>query len=173
MAGRLGTGTQFSVHLLQHCNSCCRILIIKQLRTRGKIYPFVNIIPFEANENFCSFMKRWYFIGLQIALKKNYYGFVAGGLKSCVEERQPLLCWNEWIFYVTVPNGQWINDFLTQTAQFANCEGWGAKISGKAAEARVLWELGSTEMDVQRVHFQSLHEILFLWLRGTLFSCIS
>lgn len=150
----------------------CGILVIKQLKTRGKIYPFVNVIPFEVNENFCSFMKWWYFIGLQIALEKNYDGFVARGLKSYVEERQLLLCWNEWIFYATVLNRQWINDYLTQTARFANCEGWGAKIPGKDAEASGLWELGPTEMDVQRFVW-SLREMLFLWLRGTLFSCIS
>lgn len=115
----------------------------------------MNIIPFEVNKNFCSFMKWWHFIGLLIALeKKNYYGFVAGGLKSCVEERQLLLCQNEWTFYVTVLNRQWINDYLTQTPRFANCEGWGAKISGKDAEASALWELGSTEVDVQRVYFK-------------------
>jgi len=49
-----------------------------------------------------------------------------------------------------------VNDYRTQTAWFANCKGRGAKISGKDATASALWELGSTEMDVQRVCFKLL-----------------
>lgn len=79
--------------------------------------------------------------------KKNYYGFVAGGFKSCVEERKLLLCEMNGFWW-------WINDYLTRTAWFAHCEGWGANISGKDAEASALWELGSTVVDVQRVRYK-------------------
>lgn len=87
---------------------------VLKIRSRGKIHPSTNIILFEVKENFCSFMKWWHFIGLQIALKKMAMALRQGTCKLCRGKAKDYCTEMSGIFSVTIMNRQGIDGHLPQ-----------------------------------------------------------
>lgn len=114
-------------------------------------------------------MKSWHFIGLQIALGKKKSQLCGKGTQKLYggEGTITLLKWMDFLNKSPKPA---VDKCVPHSnSMFANSEGWGAEISGKQREASAVWELGSTERDVQRIRFELTWKIISLAERDTIF----